>query len=340
MAGFDYSGESATQAIYTNEWAPYRSNLGATTALANLDFYCGDGATPFPCPADHQSRFWQNQFSSLYALSTIGMSYYNALQVTLRHPVSHGLQVDFSYTYSRSIDMGSDAERSSIYSNGVAFTSSEIINTWKPYLNRAVSDFDTTHIVTANYLYQLPIGRGQAFGGNTNRFVNALIGGWTNSGILRSTSGLPFNLFEPGWTTDWDEEGFGVVTDKKAARVHRHLDSSGNPQFFANPDAINSGIATGSPVRLPYPGEAGQRDHFRGDGFFSLDSGLNKTWNIRDQGRLRFAWEVYNVTNTFRFDTSSTAGLFGSGLTGGNLGIASAQLGSPRRMQFSLRYDF
>ncbi len=40
------------------------------------------------------------------------MSYYNAGQLTLRHPSSHGLQMDFSYTYSNSIDMGSDTERS------------------------------------------------------------------------------------------------------------------------------------------------------------------------------------------------------------------------------------
>ena len=335
MANLSGNGLSATQNIYTNEWAPYRANLGATTALADIDFFCAYG-----CPAGYQSKFWQNQFSSLYALSTIGMSYYNALQVTLRHPISHGLQVDFNYTYSRSIDMGSDAERTSEFSNGVSYASSEIINTWKPYLNRAVSDFDTTHIITTNYLYQLPVGHGRAFGANTNRFVDAFIGGWTNTGILRATSGLPFSLNEPGWTTDWQIEAFGVVTDKNAAKTHRHLDANGNPQFFTNPTAINNGVSTGSIVRVPYPGEAGQRNNFRGDGYFSLDSGLNKTWNIREQSRLRFAWEVYNVTNTFRFDTSTAAGLFGGQLTAGNLGIASAQLGSPRRMQFSLRYDF
>ena len=331
MANLNGNGLSATQNIYTNEWAPYRSNLGATTALADIDFFCS-----YNCPPGYQSKFWQNQFSSLYALSTIGMSYYNALQVTVRHPLSHGLQFDFSYTYSRSIDMGSDTERTSEFSNGVALASSEIINTWKPYLNRAVSDFDTTHIVTANYLYQLPVGRGKAFLGGANRFVDALVGGWTNTGILRNTSGLPFSFFEPGWSTDWQIESFGVVTDKKAAKVHRHFDASGNPQYFDNPAAINSGISSGSPVRLPYPGEAGQRNNFRGDGFFGLDSGLNKTWGIQEHGKLRFAWEVYNVTNTFRFDPQSV----GSQLTTGTLGIASTQLGTPRRMQFSLRYDF
>ncbi len=331
MAGTDYPGESATQAIYSNEWAPYRTNLGATTALSDIDIYC---QAYYACPAGYQPKFWLQQFSSLYALSTIGMSYYNAGQITLRHPMSHGLQADISYTYSRSIDMGSDAERTSEFSNGVAMATSEILNTWKPYLNRAVSDFDTTHIITVNYVYQLPVGRGKAFV-NTGGVVNALVGGWQTTGILRNTSGLPFSLFEPGWTTDYQIEAFGVVTDKAGVKLHRHFDSNGNPQFFANASGINSGISTGGPVRLPYPGEAGERNNFRGDGYFSLDSGLNKSWKI-ERGTLRFAWEVYNVTNTFRFDPFSV----GSGLSGGNLGIASTQLGAPRRMQFSLRYDF
>ncbi|HUX44371.1 MAG TPA: TonB-dependent receptor, partial [Terracidiphilus sp.] len=109
MANLDFDGESATQAIYNYEWAPYRSQYGATTSLADLDFYCVY-LSDAQC-ATYQSKFWQDQFSSLYALSSIGMSYYNAGQLTLRHPMSHGLQMDFSYTYSKSIDMGSDTER-------------------------------------------------------------------------------------------------------------------------------------------------------------------------------------------------------------------------------------
>lgn len=104
MAGVDYAGESATQAIYHNEWAPYRAQYGATTSLSDIDFYCYYG-----CPAGWQSHFWQDQFSSLYALSSIGMSYYDAGQFTVRHPLSHGLSMDLSYTLSHSIDFGSNA---------------------------------------------------------------------------------------------------------------------------------------------------------------------------------------------------------------------------------------
>jgi hypothetical protein len=339
MAGVDYQGESATQAIYTNEWAPYRSNLGATTALADIDFYCAYG-----CPAGHKSRFWQDQFASLYALSTIGMSYYNSGQITLRHPMSHGLQTDISYTYSRSIDFGSDTERST-EENGnppnVAAGSSSIINTWKPYLNRGVSDFDTTHILTVDWVYQLPFGRGRSLLAGSNRLVDAFIGGWQLSGIFRSTSGLPFSVTEPGWTTDWQQEGYGVVTGK--VKVQRHFDQNGEPQFFAGTSnaAINTGVNFGTPIRLPYPGETGSRNNFRGDGFLGLDSGLNKTWGLGEFGALKFAWEVYNVTNTMRFDVGASNNVFNGQLTSGStLGVSSALLNPSRRMQFSLRYDF
>ncbi len=340
MAGFDYAGESATQAIYTDEWAPFRSNLGATSALADLDFYCYSGTlgVSYPCPTNHQSRFWQDQFYSLYALSTIGMSYYNAGQITLRHPMSHGLQADVSYTYSRSIDMGSDTERSTEFSPGVtAPASSEIISTWKPYLNRGVSDFDTTHLITVDWVYLLPVGRGQAYLGASNGLVDGFLGGWQFSGIFRNTSGLPFSLTEPGWTTDWQIESFAVTTSK--VKMRRHFDTAGNPQLFDNADAINSGVNTGSPVRLPYPGEAGERNNYRGDGYIGLDSGLSKSWKLGELGSLKFAWEVYNVTNTVRFDPGGS-GTLGTQLTSGNLGIENTLLTTPRRMQFSLRYDF
>ncbi|HEU5351498.1 MAG TPA: TonB-dependent receptor [Terracidiphilus sp.] len=335
MANVDYDGESATQAIYSDEWAPYRSQWGATTSLSDIDFYCYYG-----CPANWQSHFWQDQFSSLYAWSSIGMSYYNSGQFTLRHPDSHGLSLDVSYTYSHSIDMGSDTERSNEF--GVTSTNtgaySEILNTWRPYLNRGSSDFDIRHMITGDWVYILPFGRGRQFAGNVNGVANAILGGWQWSGIERWSSGLPFSVFEPGWSTDWQIESYGVTTGK--IKMRRHYDQNGNPQFFDNAAGINAGVScggcNGGNVRLPYPGEAGDRNNFRGDGMFNIDSGLDKTWKIREYGSLKLAWEVYNVTNTVRFDPGS----IGSGLTGGNLGVASSLLSVPRRMQFSLRFDF
>jgi hypothetical protein len=331
MANTDYAGESATQAVYNNEWAPYRSNLGATSALADLDFYCLYG-----CPMG--TRFWQDQFSSLYALDTIGMSYYNAAQLILRHPTTYGLNLDFSYTFSKSIDMGSDTERGTEFnettsSGGGNF--SNIINTWNPSLNRGVSDFDTHHIITADWVYILPVGQGQKFLNNSNIVTNLFLGGWQWSGINRWSSGLPFSLEDPGWTTDWQIESAGIVTGK--VQLQKHV-IQGAPTVFANPNAINSGTSTGSPIRLSYPGEAGERNNFRGDGIFGIDSGLAKSWHFGEYGSLKFDWEVFNVTNSVRFNVNPA--FFGVGLTGGNLGTYSAMQNLPRRMQFGLRYDF
>jgi hypothetical protein len=329
MQNYDYAPESATQAIYNNEWAPLRYDYGETTALADLDFYC-----LYTCP--NGTQFWQSQFSSLYAWSSIGTSSYHALQATLRHPASRGLTTDVSYTFSKSLDMGSGAERSNWESND-SFGGSAIQNSWNPKLNKAVSDFDTRHLVTADAVYQLPFGRGKAVLGTAGHVADALIGGWQLSGLSRWASGLPFSLFEPGYTTDWQLGGAGVVTSP--VQVKRHL-VNGVPQVFAGNQAntINNGVYTGSPVRLPYPGEAGQRNVFRGDGYFDVDSALAKTWDLHEDLKLKFAAEVYNVGNNVRFDDSPAN--LNANLTEGTFGAYGGMLSTYRRMQFGLRLDF
>jgi len=115
---------------------------------------------------------------------------------------------------------------------------------------------------------------------------------------------------------------------------------NGVPQVFKGDtaSAINAGVYNGSPIRLPYPGEAGQRNAFRGDGYFDIDSTLSKTWAIHEDVKLKFAGEVYNVGNNVRFDDSP--GNLSSGLTSGTFGVYGGVLTTYRRMQFGLRLDF
>jgi hypothetical protein len=325
----DYVGQTATQAIYTHQWAKNRYGSGETNALANLDFYCVYG-----CP--NGTQFWQSQFSSLYAWSSIGTSSYNGMQITLRHPSSHGFSADVNYTFSKSLDMGSGAERSDENSSD-AFGGAGIQNSWNPKLNKGVSDFDTRHLITIDWVYELPVGRGKLLLSHANRLTQIMLGGWQWSGLSRVASGLPFSLMEPGWSTNWEQEGYGIVTGK--VKVHRHI-ANGVPQVFAESTAadINNGVNNGTPVRLPYPGEAGQRNNFRGDGYFDIDSSLMKTWAVHDNMHLKFAGEVYNVGNNVRFDDSPLN--LNNGLTSGTLGNYGGTLTTYRRMQFGLRLDF
>jgi len=327
MKGFDFDGESATDAIYNNEWATQRYSYGETGALYDIDFGCFYGGY---CETDGP-KFWQSQFSSLIALSSIGMSYYNAAQLTLRHPMKNGLTLDFSYTFSKSIDMGSDAERSQTSYGAIQ-------NVWNPSLSRGLSDFDTKHLITVNWSYALPIGRGKALLGNSGKVGDAIWGGWQWAGLGRWTSGLPFSVIEPGWTTNWELQAWGVPTEK--VKIRKHYESDGLPQVFDDVNAISEGVTSGSPIRLPYPGEAGSRNVFRGDGVFNFDSSVSKTWALGERARLKFAWEVYNVTNSVRFDDGSV--YFGNALTYPGFGFYGNTLGTHtfRRMQFGARVDF
>jgi hypothetical protein len=313
--------------------------------LVQLDAYCqqsqgGLGCGPYiDANGNVTTRYYQRQFSSLYAWSSIGTSSYNSFQVTARKTTNVGFSFNFSYTLSNAIDMGSDTERASEFTtNSFSFIS----NAFNPKSNRAVSDYDTRHLVTGNFIYQLPIGRGMRYGAESNGVTNAIIGGWTLSGVTRLSSGLPFSIQPPlSYNTDYQNAAPAVVTGP--IKVHKHLVPGGLPQVFADPDALNNGIATGHPLRYPYPGEGGSRNAFRGDGYFEQDASIFKIWNTFHNQTLRFGWDVFNVSNSSRFDTSaisSNGGLNTQVTSGAGFGTYSSSLVQTRKQQFSLRYDF
>jgi hypothetical protein len=334
MKNLDYPGESATQAIFNNAWAPERYTNGETFSLVELDFAPYGFYPGIPT----QSRFFSNQFSSLYAEDTIGTSSYNALQFTLRHPPLHGFTFDVSYTFSKSLDLGSEAERASQEGNtDDAFTNFAIQNTWNPKLNKGPSDFDTHSLFTTDWVYLLPVGRGKAYLANSNGWVDALIGGWQFAGLARWTSGLPFTLESPAYPSNYNNPAMSFNIGN--VRTHRNFANGIYHAFDASTvSAVNNGIYFGQTIRLPYAGEAGSRNNFRGDGYFDIDSSLTKSWRLGDRIRLKFAAEVYNITNSNRFDVSLNGLNARSAST--NLGNYTANLSEYRRMQFGLRTEF
>jgi hypothetical protein len=92
-------------------------------------------------------------------------------------------------------------------------------------------------------------------------------------------------------------------------------------------------------MRFAYPGEAGSRNNFRGPGYFGIDMGLAKSWKVRERVDLKFAWEVFNLTNSVRFDTNTNTSLDNSS-DDGSFGLYRATLSVERVQQFSLRFGF
>jgi hypothetical protein len=327
-SGGGAEGSSATQNIYDNEWMFARGN--ETAALYNLDIKCPDSR---PCPNRQLGRYWPLQYSSLFVTSSNGTSSYHAGQFVLRHPMKHNVQIDLSYTYSKSLDLGSDSESNPtnvFLPNGNAANFGMIIDAWNPRKNYAVSDFDTAHLLTADWVWLMPFGRGQHYGGNVSHLMDALIGNWNLSGIARVSSGLPFAISDGlGWGTNWEWSSSMVQTGP--IKMRKHQDANGSPQAFDDP------IAARANMRNPYPGEPGQRNQFRGDGYFDVDLGLHKGFHFGDRYLLNLAGEVFNLTNSARFDVHSLDTL---STDGPQMGVYSATLTQYRRMQVSARFQF
>jgi hypothetical protein len=319
---------TATQAMY-DMYSCFAGN--ETTGLFVADLLCLPACSQLAGqPAGGQPfNFFDNQWSSLYAWRSVGNSNYHAAQFSLRHVMTHGLQFDLNYTFSKSIDVGSNAERINQFEGG-GFAS-QIINSWSPKQLRAVSDFDTRHQINANWVYELPFGRGKAYASGMSRWSDAIVGGWQFSGLLRWSSGLPFTV-GPGlgfWATNWELTSSAVMNGPRPKTGTFNV--NGQPNVFKDP-------ATGiQSFRFAFPGESGQRNELRGPGIFGLDTGLGKSWKIAESQALKFTWEVFNATNSVRFDAASANLTLANSSSFGNY---IKTLSEKRVMQFSLRYSF
>ncbi|HYP26615.1 MAG TPA: TonB-dependent receptor [Blastocatellia bacterium] len=283
--------------------------------------------------------FFHPQYAALSTFSTVASSDYHAGTLSIRQRYKNSIYFDFNYTLSKSIDDASGLQTSDTF--GAAF----ILNPLRPEDSRAVSDFDIRHIINANGLWHLPVGKGRMFLKNLSGFADAFLGGWQLSGIFRWNSGLPARSpFDAAqWATNWNVQSNGV-------RI-APIESSPTRGGAAAPNLFSDPVAAYRNFRNARPGETGDRNVLRLPGFVSLDMGLSKSFTMpwNELHKLQFRWEVFNVTNTQRLTitpegiTRETFGLDIDSQLGtpppvfGNL---NAIQGTPRVMQFGLRYSF
>jgi len=326
--GYAKSGLSATQIIYRDFYsATTGDGPDYTTSLFDIDVACS------PCSKFGKFAFFNSQFSNLNALRSIMPTNYHALQMLLRRRFTQGLQFDFNYTFSKSQDNASTIERNGLFSG-------PILNSWSPAQRKGVSDFDLTHQVNINSIWEMPFGKGRHFFKDSPGWADAVVGGWQLSGIYRVTSGLPTSIGNGfAFPTNW--EFTGSATQIKAIphtgvtkNVKVTPTDTGGPNIFADPGAAFDSFTH------TLAGGVGTRNSIRGDGFYTLDIGLSKAWRMpyKEGHRMQFRWETFNVTNSTSFDPQA---LKGANLDSRNtFGKYSGTLSSPRVMQFGLRYEF
>ncbi len=327
------AGLTATQAITR---AFMQNGPDWITALYDMDTACAPACSKFGPYA-----YFAEQYDSLAAISSIGRANYNGLNLTLRRRFSDGIQFDINYTLAKSEDMGSQVERGSNFGNfSNGGNTGFLINSFEPELNYGTSDFDVRHQVNTNWLAELPFGQGKRYGGGVGNAVNAFIGDWSVAGLLRWTSGFPVNVANcrSCGATNWNLQGNAMLVDPNRLPETKTVENAvdGRPSPFANAaDALTF-------FRRQLPGETGLRNVFRGDGYFIIDLSLSKAIRVGiADHRLRFRWDVFNLTNAAKFDVAqltNTPDLTGFGRYNGTLATCDAQAG--RCMQFALRYEF
>jgi hypothetical protein len=272
------------------------------------------------------------QFGTNAYLTNKGSSNYNGLLLTVDKNMSNGLRFEFNYTWSHSIDNTSQAaNQNSMFNN-----SGMICDYYQPRACRGDSDFDVRQTIASNFIYELPIGHGRTYLNHLGRALDEIVGGWTISGIPSYRTGIAYTANSHAYMAGFDNMDPAIFTGKRA-----DLKAKINVDHTSHTVWSFAGGATGaakvaSEFRGPIGLEYGQRNYLRGPGYFNIDAGLAKDFQLVKDTRLRFRADTYNLTNHPSFDTGAVDIVSNAG----NFGQISATSSGLRVAQFSLRLEF
>ena len=282
-----------------------------------------------------------SQFSEFTYYGNKGFSSYNGLLTTLHKNASYGLQFDLNYTWSHSIDNTSLVANSPAL-GGYGF----ICDAVRPRECRGNSDFDVTHYISGNFLYELPFGRGKDIGATVPYWANEVIGGWELSGLPSWHSGNAYFVSSNAFVAGYANDAPAILTGSPSLlKAHVHKAANGTLYLYNDPTAAINAYT--GPVGF----QIGSRNNLRGPQFFNVDLGLGKTFPIyREAVRLKFRADAFNAFNHPNFETPTLG-------AGGNLAQATNITNAPqfgvltsttgnasgdtaRVLQLSLRLEF
>ncbi len=272
------------------------------------------------------------QFSSQLYFGNKSYSNYQGLLTSLHKKLSHGLQFDFNYTYSHSIDNNSTPANNATGTQLSQGFGGFLCDAIQLGSCRANSDFDITHLISAVALYDLPIGRGRQFGSSMSGWLNRMVGGWQLAGLTRWNTGFAFTTISQAFPVSFNANSPAVFIGQRSdVKVNIHTDANGQVQLFADPDKAIQAFT--GPIGLQGP----TRNNLRGPRFMNVDLSLNKRFPIRESLSMEFRAEAYNAFNhtNFALPPGGVADITNSSTFG-----VITSTAAPRIMQFSLRLDF
>ncbi len=299
-------------------------------------------------------------YGSIRGMFYEGRSYYNALETQLAKRMSHGFQMQGTFTWGKSIDTSSATVAGDAFGNSI----SSLQFFFDPKLSRAPSDFNIGRTLVLNGTWEVPSPK--SFTGPAHWAAD----GWQLGVIFAASDGVPFT---PTWGTGDDPAGTQSADDwafpnRLGGPGCKSLINPGNPNTyvktgcFAVPTAPDHPFYdahcdphidpdTGVPV-FPFPlcpnlrGNAG-RNILIGPGITSLDFSVfknNRIKRISETFNLQFRAEIFNILNHANFappTTPDNTDIFDS--SGGGTGVAgllSRTTTTAREIQFAIKVVF
>ncbi len=273
-------------------------------------------------PAVRGAQFFTNGSTSAY----------DSLQVELTRRMTGGLRFQTSYVFSKGLSdfTGSTGDTNSFLT---------LLDTHREY-----RQFNNTHQLLGNTIYQLPFGRNRRFLRGVRGTPGALISGWQISGIVKFNSGDPLSLLSGRGTINRDglsgSNTVDVVGGLTSAEIQAltGVRTTANGIFFIDPDLAPGSTSDAAKIvfRNPAAGTVGALglSSIFGPTYFNFDFNALKRTRITETMNLEFRAEIFNAFNTVNFDNPVTD------INSSNFGRITGTIGKPRLVQFGLRLNF
>jgi len=292
-----------------------------------------------------------DNYGSVRGLFYQGRSYFNALELQLAKRMSHGFQVQGTYTWGKSIDTSSATVAGDAFGNSISS-----LNWFNMRLVRGLSDFNVGRTLVVNGTWDLPSAKSLS---GPARWVTD---GWELGLIFTVSDGVPFTPTwgtgdDPALTQNNDDWAF---PNRLGGPGCRTLTNPGNPnnyiktQCFAVPTAPDLAFWTANCVGgdatslqcFNLRGNAG-RNILIGPGITNLDFSVFKNNHIKrisENFNVQFRAEIFNIINHANFAPPTTPDnsdiFFSDGTPTGVAGLLSRTTTTAREIQFAIKFIF
>jgi len=248
-----------------------------------------------------------------------GTMRYNSLQAVVQKQMTHGLQYQVAYTFSKCM-----SDSTGYYGawNNALSASAYWQNVYDQKAEYAPCYYDATHVISAYAIYDLPFGRGKLLGKNANRVVNGVIGGWEVSPIVSFRTGWPMPVY--GAQDESGTFGRGARADCNGVPSVANTAIPGiGVQWFNNTGQFtNPAIGT-------FGNCSPQLSDLRSPHYSDVDLSLHKDFPITERFRLQFRSDFVNAFNHVQLNAPNMS-------LGSTMGqITGAQ--PPRNIQLALK---